>query len=188
MVSSAISAGAAVLMEMADPGRPYLCGQTGCVGFARFHPNLVVGGTYSGQIVLWDNRSHRRNPVQRTPLSAAAPTVNRFNKNSDRALLITDKHIYKLEPRKQFKTLKRTSLDVVTGVSVSSGCDQLVVLHSSTQDDTLLCLQGGLLNPHQDRVGELVGALLHHFTRRFVGAALTHPGNIRSRKGHPNIQ
>uniref|UniRef100_A0A3Q3RY11 Dynein cytoplasmic 1 intermediate chain 1 n=1 Tax=Mastacembelus armatus TaxID=205130 RepID=A0A3Q3RY11_9TELE len=44
------------------------------VGFARFHPNLVVGGTYSGQIVLWDNRSHRRTPVQRTPLSAAAHT------------------------------------------------------------------------------------------------------------------
>ncbi|KAG5265004.1 hypothetical protein AALO_G00260390 [Alosa alosa] len=32
------------------------------VGFARFHPNLVVGGTYSGQIALWDNRSHRRTP------------------------------------------------------------------------------------------------------------------------------
>uniref|UniRef100_A0A674CMY6 Dynein cytoplasmic 1 intermediate chain 1 n=1 Tax=Salmo trutta TaxID=8032 RepID=A0A674CMY6_SALTR len=44
------------------------------VGFAWFHPNLVVGGTYSGQIVLWDNRSHRRTPVQRTPLSAAAHT------------------------------------------------------------------------------------------------------------------
>ncbi|XP_073788024.1 cytoplasmic dynein 1 intermediate chain 1 isoform X1 [Danio rerio] len=44
------------------------------VGFALFHPNLLVGGTYSGQIVLWDNRSHRRTPVQRTPLSAAAHT------------------------------------------------------------------------------------------------------------------
>ncbi|XP_033115554.1 cytoplasmic dynein 1 intermediate chain 2-like isoform X3 [Anneissia japonica] len=42
--------------------------------FARFHPNLVVGGTYSGQIVLWDNRSYKRTPVQRTPLSAAAHT------------------------------------------------------------------------------------------------------------------
>lgn len=45
------------------------------VGFAKFHPNLVVGGTYSGQIVLWDNRSNKRTPVQRTPLSAAAHTV-----------------------------------------------------------------------------------------------------------------
>lgn len=45
--------------------------------FAKFHPNLVVGGTYSGQIVLWDNRSNKRTPVQRTPLSAAAHTVGR---------------------------------------------------------------------------------------------------------------
>uniref|UniRef100_A0A7N8XQ52 Dynein cytoplasmic 1 intermediate chain 2 n=1 Tax=Mastacembelus armatus TaxID=205130 RepID=A0A7N8XQ52_9TELE len=42
--------------------------------FAKFHPNIVVGGTYSGQIVLWDNRSNKRTPVQRTPLSAAAHT------------------------------------------------------------------------------------------------------------------
>ncbi|XP_046707990.1 cytoplasmic dynein 1 intermediate chain 2 isoform X3 [Silurus meridionalis] len=42
--------------------------------FAQFHPNLVVGGTYSGQIVLWDNRNNKRTPVQRTPLSASAHT------------------------------------------------------------------------------------------------------------------
>ncbi|XP_055995978.1 cytoplasmic dynein 1 intermediate chain 2-like isoform X6 [Ostrea edulis] len=42
--------------------------------FAEFHPNLVVGGTYSGQIVLWDNRVNKRTPIQRTPLSAAAHT------------------------------------------------------------------------------------------------------------------
>lgn len=24
--------------------------------FATYHPNLIIGGTYSGQIVLWDNR------------------------------------------------------------------------------------------------------------------------------------
>ncbi|XP_059416945.1 cytoplasmic dynein 1 intermediate chain 2-like isoform X6 [Carassius carassius] len=42
--------------------------------FAQFHPNLLVGGTYSGQIVLWDNRSNKGTPVQRTPLSASAHT------------------------------------------------------------------------------------------------------------------
>ena len=44
--------------------------------FAKFHPNLVLGGTYSGQIVLWDNRVNKRTPVQRTPLSASAHTVS----------------------------------------------------------------------------------------------------------------
>ncbi|KAL0882065.1 hypothetical protein ABMA27_000644 [Loxostege sticticalis] len=42
--------------------------------FARFHPNLILGGTYSGQIVLWDNRVQKRTPVQRTPLSSLAHT------------------------------------------------------------------------------------------------------------------
>ncbi|OXU22303.1 hypothetical protein TSAR_001590 [Trichomalopsis sarcophagae] len=44
--------------------------------FARFHPNLILGGTYSGQVVLWDNRVQKRTPIQRTPLSAAAHTVS----------------------------------------------------------------------------------------------------------------
>ena len=47
--------------------------------FAKFHPNLIVGGTYSGQIVLWDNRSSKKTPVQRTPLSATAHTVSQSN-------------------------------------------------------------------------------------------------------------
>ena len=42
--------------------------------FARFHPNLIIGGTYSGQVVVWDNRVQKRTPVQRSPLSAAAHT------------------------------------------------------------------------------------------------------------------
>ncbi|XP_067004827.2 cytoplasmic dynein 1 intermediate chain isoform X2 [Anabrus simplex] len=42
--------------------------------FSRFHPNLVFGGTYSGQIVLWDNRVRKKTPIQRTPLSANAHT------------------------------------------------------------------------------------------------------------------
>lgn len=44
------------------------------VCFAKFHPNLIVGGTYSGQVVLWDNRSNKRTPVQRSPLSQSAHT------------------------------------------------------------------------------------------------------------------
>lgn len=48
--------------------------------FAKFHPNLILGGTYSGQIVLWDNRVQKRTPIQRTPLSASAHTVGLFVK------------------------------------------------------------------------------------------------------------
>lgn len=37
--------------------------------FSPFHPNLVIGGCYSGQICLWDTRSSGRTgqPVQKTP-------------------------------------------------------------------------------------------------------------------------
>ncbi|XP_034016403.1 unconventional myosin-Ig [Thalassophryne amazonica] len=91
--------------------------------------------------------------------------VNRFNKSTDRGLLITDKHVYKLEPKKQYKVLKKLPLDALTGLSVTSGADQMVALHTSSQDDILLCLQRGELCSNQDRVGELVGTLVDHFTR-----------------------
>ena len=41
--------------------------------FSPFHPNLVIGGTYAGQILLWDTRA-RSAPVLKTPLSAAGHT------------------------------------------------------------------------------------------------------------------
>ena len=41
--------------------------------FSPFHSNLVFGGTYSGQILLWDTRS-KHLPVLKTPLSAAGHT------------------------------------------------------------------------------------------------------------------
>ncbi|KAM7536581.1 hypothetical protein Aperf_G00000088781 [Anoplocephala perfoliata] len=40
----------------------------------RFHPNLVIGGTYSGQVVLWDSRSNKRTPVQRSTFTTVAHT------------------------------------------------------------------------------------------------------------------
>lgn len=41
--------------------------------FSDFHPNYVIGGTYSGQIVLWDTRA-KALPVLKTPLSAGGHT------------------------------------------------------------------------------------------------------------------
>lgn len=41
--------------------------------FSKFSPTLIVGGTYSGQIVLWDIRA-RSNPMQHTPLSSIGHT------------------------------------------------------------------------------------------------------------------
>ena len=38
--------------------------------FSPFHPNLIVGGAYSGQVFLWDTRA-KSAPVQKTPLTGA---------------------------------------------------------------------------------------------------------------------
>lgn len=36
--------------------------------------------------------------------------INRFNKAEDRALLITDRHLYKMDPVKQYKPMKSIPL------------------------------------------------------------------------------
>ncbi|RFU30057.1 hypothetical protein B7463_g6290, partial [Scytalidium lignicola] len=41
--------------------------------FSPFHPNLIIGGAYSGQVLLWDNRA-KSQPVQKTPLTGAGHT------------------------------------------------------------------------------------------------------------------
>lgn len=36
--------------------------------FSPYHPNLIVGGSYSGQVLLWDTRA-KAAPVRKTPLT-----------------------------------------------------------------------------------------------------------------------
>ncbi|EEH46371.2 uncharacterized protein PADG_02469 [Paracoccidioides brasiliensis Pb18] len=50
--------------------------------FSPFHPNLIVGGSYSGQVLLWDIRSSRAGggaPVQKTPLTGSGHTHPVYN-------------------------------------------------------------------------------------------------------------
>ncbi|KAL0257235.1 hypothetical protein SLS55_008045 [Diplodia seriata] len=41
--------------------------------FSPFHPNLIIGGAYSGQVLLWDTRA-KSQPVQKTPLTGSGHT------------------------------------------------------------------------------------------------------------------
>lgn len=41
--------------------------------FSPFHPNLIIGGAYSGQVLLWDTRA-KSAPVQKTPLTGTGHT------------------------------------------------------------------------------------------------------------------
>ncbi|KAF2225443.1 WD40-repeat-containing domain protein [Elsinoe ampelina] len=42
-----------------------------CARFSPYHPNVILGGTYSGQVCMWDTRQRSQDgaPVQRTPLA-----------------------------------------------------------------------------------------------------------------------
>uniref|UniRef100_A0A8C4DN39 Myosin IG n=1 Tax=Dicentrarchus labrax TaxID=13489 RepID=A0A8C4DN39_DICLA len=133
-------------------------------GVRRAWERDYLANTSSGFIRV-SKELRNKDEYSQVLFSSFCRKVNRFNKSTDRGLLITDKYIYKLDPKKQNKVLKKLPLDVFTGLSVTSGVDQMVALHTSSQDDVLLCLQRGELCPNQDRVGELVGSLVDHFTR-----------------------
>ncbi|XP_068260502.1 unconventional myosin-Ig [Nyctibius grandis] len=87
--------------------------------------------------------------------------INRFGKSRDRAILVTDQHLYKLDPRRQYRVLRALPLGAVTGLSVTSCRAQLVVFHTQTQEDVAVCLHR-TQPPGDNRVGELVGVLLEH--------------------------
>ncbi|XP_061442904.1 unconventional myosin-Ig isoform X2 [Rhineura floridana] len=90
--------------------------------------------------------------------------INRCNKSTDRAILITDQHLYKMQPQKQYKVMRSIPLSMVTGLSLTSGVDQLIVFHTQNHDGLVVCLHK--MQPENDnRVGELVGVLVDHFRR-----------------------
>ncbi|XP_041087531.1 unconventional myosin-Id isoform X2 [Polyodon spathula] len=111
---------------------------------------------------LVSSELQRKDKFMSVLFSCHVRKVNRFNKAEDRAILITDRHLYKMDPLKQYKPMKSIPLYNVTGVSVSPGKDQLVVFHTKDSRDLIVCLQG-MAVPSESRVGELVGVLASHF-------------------------
>mmetsp|Transcript_10515 Transcript_10515/g.32372 ORF Transcript_10515/g.32372 Transcript_10515/m.32372 type:complete len:644 (-) Transcript_10515:78-2009(-) len=56
------------------PEMVFNCQSTVCSAkFAPFDPTLIVGGTYSGRLVIWDTRA-KEEPILRTPLSSTGHT------------------------------------------------------------------------------------------------------------------
>uniref|UniRef100_A0A8C4QPD4 Myosin IG n=1 Tax=Eptatretus burgeri TaxID=7764 RepID=A0A8C4QPD4_EPTBU len=103
--------------------------------------------------------------------------INRFNKSQNRALLITDRHLYKLEPMKNYRVMKTIPLYNVSGVSVTSGREQLAVFHIKGSDDLVICL-----TQPAERIGELVGTLECDLAKRhclLVLLPLVSPSSFR---------
>uniref|UniRef100_A0A0B7ADG6 Myosin motor domain-containing protein n=2 Tax=Arion vulgaris TaxID=1028688 RepID=A0A0B7ADG6_9EUPU len=97
--------------------------------------------------------------------SSYVKKANKHNKTAERGIVITDKFIYKVDIQKKFRPMtKGTSFSEVTGLSLTPGKDQLVVIHLSGGNDFVLCLQ----NPaHEERAGELVGVMCSHLHKTF---------------------
>ncbi|XP_068150663.1 unconventional myosin ID [Drosophila tropicalis] len=91
--------------------------------------------------------------------SAFAKKFNKHNKQAERAFIITDTTIHKLDGiKKKFRDLNHTiAIKDLTSISVTPGRDQLIVFHSPDNNDLVFALQGETSTLKEDRIGEVVG-------------------------------
>uniref|UniRef100_A0A665W2C7 Myosin ID n=1 Tax=Echeneis naucrates TaxID=173247 RepID=A0A665W2C7_ECHNA len=108
----------------------------------------------AASFTLVSSELQRKDKFMRVLFSSNVRKINRFHKAEDRAVLITDRHLYKMDPLKQYKPMKSIPLYNVTGLSVSPGKDQLVVFHTKDSRDLVVCLQG-MVPANESRIGEL---------------------------------
>uniref|UniRef100_A0A672LZT9 Unconventional myosin-Id n=1 Tax=Sinocyclocheilus grahami TaxID=75366 RepID=A0A672LZT9_SINGR len=144
-----------------------LKGQRADLGLQRaWEGNYLVSkkdspGTASS-FTLVSSDLQRKDKFMRVLFSCNVRKINRFNKAEDRALLITDRHLYKMDPVKQYKGY------------FSGPKDQLVVFHTKDNRDLIVCLQG-IVPAGDSRIGELVGTVLRCFTAFSVNKAPVSP-------------
>ncbi|CAF5114159.1 unnamed protein product, partial [Rotaria sp. Silwood1] len=99
------------------------------------------------------NELRTKDNFNKVIFSTFAVKLNSHIKMDERAIILTDKYIYKLDPKKNFPIKKsHISLDDVTGLSVTSGKEQLIVIHLVSNCDLVFYMQTKI-----DRVGEFVG-------------------------------
>lgn len=112
------------------------------------------------------NNMRNANEFTAVLFSAFVRKFNRFNKSADRAVVITESAVYKLETVKgKFKKMKQSlALRELSGLSVSPGRDQLVIFHTPHGNDLIVALQGEDHALKEDRVGELVGLVCKQYT------------------------
>jgi myosin-1 len=71
----------------------------------------------------------------------------------ERAIILTDKYIYKCDPKRYFQIKKSgILLDDITGLSITPGKEQLIVIHVISNQDLVFYME-----TKNDRVGEFIG-------------------------------
>lgn len=82
----------------------------------------------------------------------------------ERAIVLTDRYLYKLDPKNKFHVRKTgIRIDDIISLSVTSGKDQLVVVHLTSNHDLVFYMHTKL-----DRVGEFVGHIAKLKRRSYV--------------------
>lgn len=61
--------------------------------------------------------------------SCLVTKLNRRLKSNSRVFVLCDKHLYRLTNDYKLAKTGLIELEMVTGVSISTGCDQAIVLH-----------------------------------------------------------
>lgn len=76
-------------------------------------------------------------------------------KTDERAIILTNKDIYRVDAKKGFHS-KKPGLPMadIIGVSVTPGKEQLVVVHTASNNDLIF-----YMNTKTERVGEFIGRL-----------------------------
>ncbi|XP_068747464.1 unconventional myosin-Id-like isoform X2 [Montipora capricornis] len=92
-------------------------------------------------------------PGEKVLFSSYAKKINMRIKAADRILVVTTASIIKLDNK--FKVMKMVPLDKVTGLSVTPGDDQLIVVHIPT-NDLVICL---VSESKANRVAECMATL-----------------------------
>ncbi|KAG1662253.1 Myosin-IA [Nymphon striatum] len=114
-------------------------------------------GCYVSAMTVLKSRDRFRHIL----FSSFVKKVNKHNKCADRAIVITEKYIYKMDSKK-FKPMRGAiAISEMTGVSVSPLNDQLFIIHLKGGNDLVLCLDDPSCN--EDKVGEVVSILIHQW-------------------------
>ncbi|XP_055375494.1 unconventional myosin ID [Condylostylus longicornis] len=94
--------------------------------------------------------------------------INKHNKTADRAIIITENSIYKIDSAKtKFRNMKRSIfIKDLSGISITPGKDQLIAFHSPEKNDLVFIIQAedGIMLK-EDRIGEIIGVVNSRYTK-----------------------
>ncbi|ESN98581.1 hypothetical protein HELRODRAFT_192996 [Helobdella robusta] len=127
-----------------------------------------------------------KDQFQKIIFASLVKKTNRFCKSTVRGLVITEKFVYKLDPKKKYKDMrpeKPIETSQITRLTVTPGPDYLLCLHLNDLNDVVVCLTDVTVFPDQtkvseemeklkklqsrDLVGEVVGRMMDHWIRAY---------------------